>query len=188
MSEYFDVVDIDDNLTGEKVTKAEAHAGHILHRCVAVYVFDADSRLYLQHHKRSGKFDHTVGGHVSAGEDYRTAALREAKEEIGMIDQDIVEVVKPYPSDEVFNPGVQISRQYHMFSIFESTPNSDWVFVPNDEVEQLSLRNLDEVVADMQANPSGYVPGFINSMEKYLEFRRPEIPFDAQACRDGWGR
>ena len=187
MIEYFDVVDLHDKPTGEKVTKAEAHAAGIVHRYVAVYVFGQDGQLYLQHHKRSGRFDHTVGGHVSVGEDYLSAAQREAEEEIGMKGQDLKEVCTSIPSNELFNPKVQTSRQFHMLGIFESTPDQNWSFVPNMEVEQLSARSIEEVVADMQVNPSLYTPGFINTMDKYLEVRRPDINFEAEICRKNWG-
>ena len=40
--EQFDVVDTHDNLTGELTIKIKAHNEHILHRCVAVFVFDFD--------------------------------------------------------------------------------------------------------------------------------------------------
>ena len=66
----------------------------LLHKVVHVLVFNDAGNLLLQ--KRSmnkdvapGKWDTSVGGHVSPGEDLKTAALREMKEELGVIPEDI---------------------------------------------------------------------------------------------------
>lgn len=51
--ELFDLVDRNDRVIG--VThKEQAHENGELHRVAAVYVFDAQSRLYVQVHKKSG--------------------------------------------------------------------------------------------------------------------------------------
>jgi isopentenyldiphosphate isomerase len=184
--EYFDVVDEHDVVTGEKTTKVEAHAAHTIHRCIAVYVFDTDGNLYVQDHKSSGLLDHSVGGHVGAGEDYLTAALREAEEEIDLKDQTLTLVYQGLPSDEVFYPSKQTSRSYHMFGIFEAIPDAAWLFKPNEEVERITAVPLTEVVRGMQENPGRYTPGFINTMAKFLEIKRPDIVFDVESCRKNW--
>ena len=87
--EIFDLVDDDDRVIG-RATRNEVHGNpKLLHRVVHVLVFDSLGRLYLQ--KRAddkdvqpGKWDTSVGGHVDAGEDRETAALRELSEELGI--------------------------------------------------------------------------------------------------------
>jgi isopentenyldiphosphate isomerase len=61
----------------------------LMHRVVHVLVFNASGALLLQ--KRSmlkdvaaGKWDTSVGGHVSPGEEMEKAAEREMKEELGV--------------------------------------------------------------------------------------------------------
>lgn len=184
--EYFDVVDTNDVPTGERTVKAEAHAGNIIHRCVAVYVFDKQGNLYVQSH-HSGMLDHTVGGHVSAGEDYKIAARRETEEEIGLFDCELKVVYEGLDSPEVFNPAKQQSRQHHMFGIFEAYPDESWSFVANDEVSEIVAMPLRDIVNGMQRNPTRYTPGFINTMAKFLEVKDIDIPFDVEYCRKNWG-
>src|SRR5581483_313616 len=108
MIEYFDVVDMQDRPIGKKTTYKESHANGILHRCVAVFVFDKNGLLYVQ--KRKGitpHLDHTVGGHVSAGEEYSTAAVREAEEEVGLTEK-LNPVVTSLYSDETCNPKFKV--------------------------------------------------------------------------------
>jgi isopentenyl-diphosphate delta-isomerase type 1 len=87
--EMLEIVDSEGNVTG-RAPRSEVHGNPALtHRVVHVLVFDRRGRLLLQ--KRSpqkdvapGKWDTSVGGHVNPGEDIRDAALREAKEELGV--------------------------------------------------------------------------------------------------------
>ena len=86
--EIFDVVNERDEVIGQAMRR-EVHARGLLHRAVHVLVFDARGRVFLQ--KRSmakdtapGCWDSSCSGHLDAGEDYLTAAVRELVEEIGL--------------------------------------------------------------------------------------------------------
>lgn len=90
--EYFDVLDCTGEKTGEVIARDEAHrtgAWHGAFHCLII--FERDSRGYALFQKRSlskmvapGKFDVSVGGHYSSGEDAKTAGPREIKEELGL--------------------------------------------------------------------------------------------------------
>ncbi|MDR1284388.1 MAG: NUDIX domain-containing protein [Opitutaceae bacterium] len=86
--ELFDVVDDQDRVVRQE-TRAEVHRQRLLHRAIHVLVFDRAGRILLQ--KRSmakdsepGRWASSCSGHVDAGEDYDTAAVRELAEEIGV--------------------------------------------------------------------------------------------------------
>ena len=86
--EVFDVVDADDAVIST-ATRAEVHAGKLLHRAVHVFVYNKRGDLLLQ--KRSllkdscpGQWDSSVSGHLDSGEDYQSAAVRELGEEMGI--------------------------------------------------------------------------------------------------------
>jgi isopentenyl-diphosphate delta-isomerase len=86
--EWFDVVNERDEVVRQALRR-DVHANHWWHRAVHVQVFDAGGRIFLQ--KRSmlkdlspGLWDSSCSGHVDAGEDYDTAAVRELAEEIGV--------------------------------------------------------------------------------------------------------
>jgi len=88
MSELFDVVDDQDRILRQE-PRADVHRQRLLHRAVHILVFNSQGEVYLQ--RRSAKKDTypnrwttSCSGHVDAGEDYDTAAIRELAEELGL--------------------------------------------------------------------------------------------------------
>ncbi|MDD4818398.1 MAG: NUDIX domain-containing protein [Victivallaceae bacterium] len=88
--EYFDVFDASGNRIGQRLRR-ECHGNPaLLHRAVHVAVFHPDgARLLLQKRKQCkdiqpGKWDTAVGGHLTPGEDWLSAACRELHEELGI--------------------------------------------------------------------------------------------------------
>ena len=88
LDEPFDVVNEHDAVIAQ-ATRRDVHAGRLRHRAIHVLAFNARGEVYLQ--KRSmtkdtfpGAWDSSCSGHVDAGEDYDTTAVRELREEIGL--------------------------------------------------------------------------------------------------------
>ena len=96
VEEIFDVVDDQDRVIGQRA-RSEVHRLGLLHRSVHVLVFNALGQMFLQ--KRSmhkdenpGVWDASISGHLDSGESYDQCAIRESREELG-----IVLVVAPQP-------------------------------------------------------------------------------------------
>lgn len=89
MSEFFEIVDANDQVIG-KALRSECHGNpQLIHRVAHVLVFDRQGRLLLQKRSMSkdvqpGKWDTSVGGHLDPGESYEEAAKREMFEELGI--------------------------------------------------------------------------------------------------------
>jgi 8-oxo-dGTP pyrophosphatase MutT (NUDIX family) len=168
MEDLLDEVDEQDCPTGRIVARLGVDEGSgILHRCVAVYVFDAMGRVYLQHHKKSGLFDHSVGGHVDAGEDYPTAARREAEEELGLRNVPLQELGLGIRSHE--------RHSEHMFGVYECTPDHNWRFVPNDEVAEITPMTFEDLVTEVNKHPARFTGGCINVLRFYIQYKK--LPF-----------
>ena len=87
--EIFDVVNERDEVIGRQ-TRSAVHRRGLMHRAVHVLVFNARGQVFLQ--KRSmnkdrqpGLWDSSASGHVDSGEDYDACAVRELREEIGLV-------------------------------------------------------------------------------------------------------
>jgi len=90
--EVFDVVNERDEVIGQR-RRDEVHRLGLMHRAVHVLVFNAAGEVFLQ--KRSmqkdrqpGLWDSSASGHVDAGESYDACAMREVREEIGLVLKD----------------------------------------------------------------------------------------------------
>lgn len=91
--ELLDIVDEDGNPTGETVGREAAHRDGIRHRTSHVWLVRSGpgGRMQVLVQKRAadkdsfpGCWDVSSAGHIPAGEDWVTSALRELKEELGV--------------------------------------------------------------------------------------------------------
>ena len=91
--ELLDICDEQGNPTGETVERDIAHRDGILHRTAHVWIVrEKDKKFDILLQKRSmekesfpGLFDTSSAGHIPAGDDPVTSALRELEEELGII-------------------------------------------------------------------------------------------------------
>jgi len=88
--EWFPVVDENGNVTG-KALRRICHDGKsmLLHPVVHLHLFNTKGELFLQKRAETkdiepGKWDTSVGGHVSLDESIDAALLREVREELGL--------------------------------------------------------------------------------------------------------
>ena len=101
MAEYLDVIDEDGNLTGEIVDRKTAHYEGIRHRFSHLWlVRNKNGNVQVLLQKRSSSkeafpncYDISSAGHIPAGEDFETTAIRELEEELG-IHTDIKQILQ----------------------------------------------------------------------------------------------
>ena len=157
--ELFDIVDSQDNIIGT-TDKKTAHADGQLHRVAAVFVFNEVGELYVQQHPRDGKWDHSVGGHVSKGETYAEAAAREAEEEIG--------ITQPLKELAVSLSGEEYSYERHFFGLYSCVAEPGWKFEPNEEVKVIFPMSLAAIRQAMIDEPEErFTRGFRITMAEY---------------------
>lgn len=87
--EIFDVVNERDEVIDQK-PRSEVHRLGLLHRAIHVLVFNSRGEIFLQKRsgskdREAGKWDSSSSGHVDSGEDSDACAVRELREEIGLI-------------------------------------------------------------------------------------------------------
>lgn len=138
--EIFIVVDKDDKVIGYK-PRSVAHKERLLHRTVAVTVFNDKGEVLLQ--KRSMNVDNSPGlyslsatGHVSKGETYEQAAEKELHEELGIKGKLKFEkkIIRDFPN------------HFEMQSFYSTYSNGPFKFPKKDieKVKFVPINNLPE--------------------------------------------
>ena len=89
MDELIDILDKQGNSTGTTLLKSEAHKKGLFHATAHVWVYNRNGEILIQKRSSSketypNKWDVSVAGHISAGEDPISSAIRETQEEIGL--------------------------------------------------------------------------------------------------------
>lgn len=147
--ELVDEVDGEDRVL-RVVTRREMRRGRLRHRAVFVAVTDGENRLLV--HRRAmtkdvwpGWCDIAVGGVVSSGESYESAAIREVAEEVGIFDAECEAldrgVSRPYEDDQVSLLG-RCFRVRHSGGIrFADGEVTQAWWVPLDEVVEWTRRD-----------------------------------------------
>lgn len=87
--ELIDIVDENNNLTGVVKSRNEAHHEGLWHRIINICIYNSLGEILLQLRSKDkmiypDMWDISVAGHIGAGEEPITAALREAGEETGL--------------------------------------------------------------------------------------------------------
>ncbi|MEM7815539.1 MAG: NUDIX domain-containing protein [Candidatus Aenigmatarchaeota archaeon] len=139
MKEYFQVVDRNDRVIG-KATRERCHSSReIIHRAVAVVVLNKKGEILLE--KRSLKKDMEPGkwglvaGHVSPGESYEEAAVREIEEEIG---------IKPEKLSQLFKVFFRTEKESEIIKCFSCVCEGPFKF-NREEMDEVRFFSKDEV-------------------------------------------
>ncbi len=113
-----------------RVSKEEAHAKGLLHRCVIAEVINSKGEWLLVKQSATrqdaGQFVSPVGGHVQSGETQDHALLRETMEELN-----IVPISYKYIGSKIFNRVTRGKQENHLFILYKII--SDDVPILNDE-------------------------------------------------------
>ncbi len=163
--ELLDLVDENDRVIGTAL-RGDCHGNpENLHRAVHLFVFNQAGDLYLQRRSMAkqvqpGKWDTSVGGHISAGEEYLDALYRETHEELRL--------------DEI---SPCFMYRYIMHNSFESEMISSFICVTETEPdpcpEEISEgRFWSEQDIEHELGTGLFTPNFEDEFSRFLDWRR----------------
>lgn len=166
-TEMFDVVD-ENNQVIEQRPRAEVHAKGLKHRAVHVFVFNRHGELWLQQRSHLKDvhplgWDSSAAGHLDAGEDYATAAVRELQEELGITAE--THCVARIPACE--------DTGWEFVELHCAKHDGPMRFAP-DEIRTGGFFTVEQIVDWVAARPQDFARGFIRCLELWRK-SQPEM-------------
>ncbi len=149
MAEYFDILDENGNKIGKTKLRTEVHRDGDWHKAVHIWIFNDKNEVLLQRRSKNkdsnpNKLDISSAGHLSAGDDSLTGAIRELKEELNLD-------VKP--EELMFIDTLKHSRKYtstfinnefdDMYILKTSKTISEMKF-QEEEIQEIMFVSFDE--------------------------------------------
>lgn len=139
--ELFYLVDTKDKIKGH-ITRRDAHTNkNNIHRAVGIFVLNEKKQMLMQKRSKKkdmdpGKWSYAVGGHVTVGQTYKQAAIREVEEELG-IKAHIRMVAKVL---------IKMKKETEYTGLFEvKLPPNTQITIDKDEVTQVEWVSLKEL-------------------------------------------
>ena len=161
--EIFDVVNERDEVIDAR-PRSEVHRLGLLHRAIHVLVFNARGETFLQ--KRSmtkdrepGKWDSSASGHVDSGEDYDACAVRELREELGL--------VVPKTPERLFKIAACPETDAEFVWVYRCQAEGPFRLHP-DEIECGGWFAPEAVTRWIAGNPEDFAGAFRSIWKKYL--------------------
>ena len=158
--EMFDVVDMNDFVI-DQADRNSVHRNKLIHRAVHVFILNRNDEILLQ--KRSllkdtcpGLWGSSASGHLDSGEEYESAAIRELKEELGIVAK-LHQVSKIEPS---------VNTGWEFVSLFKCEHNGPFSW-PFSEVEALGFFEIKMVSKWIEERPEDFSSGFIECFKSY---------------------
>ena len=148
MDEYIDITDASGNLTGKKEAKSVIHQKGLYHHTAHVWLYTKKGEILLS--QRSAQkaicpllWDVSVAGHIDAGESIVNGALREMREEIGLVlsEDDLIKI-GVFESFQHYDSGI-IDNEFHNTFIAELKVSLSALNPQVEEVEALKLVSFD---------------------------------------------
>jgi isopentenyl-diphosphate delta-isomerase type 1 len=149
-NEPFYWVDENDNELG-CIPRYIAHADkNLIHRAVGIIILNEDDEMLLQQRSYAkdmdpGIWSYGVGGHVTYGQNYEEAALRELEEEMG---------IKNVPLKTITRFLSVMDEESEYYTLFEAhVPTGISIFPDPDEVGRIAWVHTSKLPDFFQENP-----------------------------------
>jgi isopentenyl-diphosphate delta-isomerase len=166
--EIFDVVNERDELIGRE-TRAEVHRLGLRHRAVHVLVFNRRGEVFLQKRSRfkdtfPGAWDSSASGHLDSGEDYDACAVRELREEIGLVVES--------PPARLFKLEASARTGQEFVWVYRYESDGPFVLHPA-EIETGGWFSTEQVTGWMAAKPDEFANGLVSIWERLAKESAP---------------
>lgn len=168
--ELFDVVDEKGMPTGEIIEREKAHAEGVRHRTSHIWVTrEKQGKRQVLLQKRSadkdsfpGRFDTSSAGHIQAGDEPLSSAIRELSEELGIwASEEELTFVDTFliKFEKEFHGKLFKDDEVAFVYVYDKPVDKDKLVLQTSEVECVEWFDLEEVITECEnRNPKFCVP------------------------------
>lgn len=153
--ELIDVLDENGIKTGEVLPRSEIHKRGLWHRSIVVAIINEKNEILIQQRsdnkdKNPGKWDISVAGHLSAGQDSISAASREISEEVSVNLGFTVEVkefrfMTSFRKEQEINKNFIERQFYDFFTLRQNGLSAQNIKFQVSEVQDIKFVNITEL-------------------------------------------
>ncbi|HBP01112.1 MAG: NUDIX hydrolase [Candidatus Moranbacteria bacterium GW2011_GWE1_49_15] len=157
--EYFDIVDENNDPTGETALRSVAHSQGFWHRVIHVYFYrKLDKEIELMVHLRSpfkdlkpNCWDPRFGGHVPSGESIEATIKNEIKDETGIILE-----TENLLKGEVRKYDGGANREFIYENYYNFTGEIEDIAFNDGEVQKVEWMGLQDIAETIKLNPENW--------------------------------
>lgn len=153
MEEYIDLVNEKDEVIGEEKRTIVNKSGTKNFRTVNVFFVNNKGEILIQHRSDNrrlfpGMWDFSAAGHIKHGEDYKEAAMRETKEELGVeVDLKEVAYLSPYQLKISSFKKIFVAHYDGDFK-YDTDGIADIFYMNKEEIKQLLDKKENKFLSD----------------------------------------
>lgn len=158
IEEYFDILDENGNKTGKTKLRSEVHRDGDWHKAVHIWIFNNNGEVLLQRRCASkdsnpNMLDISSAGHLSAGDDSITGAIRELKEELGLdVNPDELKFIKTLKRSSRYTQSFINNEFDDMYILITNKDISEMKYQESEisEIFFVSYKKFKEMVKNKQ--------------------------------------
>lgn len=160
--EMVDIVDKNNIIIGKDL-KSEAHRKGLWHRAAHIWIYNSKKEMLLQLRAKEkelfpDRWDIGVAGHIGAGEDPETTALRELKEEIGLsITKDRLEFVNIRKESHYIREDF-VNNEFAYVYLLKYDGDINNLKLQKEEVNKIEFIPTEQVEQELKSSSEKFVP------------------------------
>ena len=164
MEEMFDVLNKDGESLGIQKSKGQVHIDGDWHRAAHVWFINGEGELLIQRRSEAvlnhpDMWSISAAGHIPAGEDSKTSALREVEEEISIhLDGDELKFLGSVAKQLVSNEGTYVDNEHDDIYLVEMEIDPGALDLQKGEVAEVRLIPWRELRVWVNENRKDVVP------------------------------
>lgn len=162
--EYFDLYDKNGKQLNQTKLRAEVHRDGDWHMAVDVWILNSRGELLLQKRSKQkesfpGLWEVSCSGHISAGEDSRSSALRELQEELGLeIREKELKLLFKTKDSCITNKGTFVNNEHKdVYLVKKDLEIQDFKLDPL-EVSEVKFMKIEDLKQHIEDHDKTFVP------------------------------